>query len=980
MLSMSNVPSVASAATYYAEDNYYSNDESQSQSSWAGKGAELLGLAGAVDTGDFVRILSGEIGEEHLGRVLGKTAEGAVRLEHRPGLDVTLSPPKSVSLLAEVDGRGDVRAAHEAAVDKVLAFMEQHYARARVSEAGTTRYEMTENLIVGRFHHTTSRELDPQTHTHLVIANATMTEGGHWRSLSNELIWKNQQLLGAIYDSGLAANLRKLGYRLETSEKGQWEIAGITRAQIEHFSQRSQAIGERLGRFGLTRETANAAQREDAALRTRDSKKDVDHVALHEEWKERAQAMGVDFAQIEQARLLGANNPTNPGIRDAKADEAVRFAIAHLTERESVVGRVEVVRTALDHAGKDAPWACVEIEQVEAALGSQVAAKTAQDMPLATGEPGITTPQALQREQLMLSMLEGGRGAVAPIMASEGIDAAIEAFEAKMTSEAGPAFRLSGGQADAARVSLGSADRFVGLQGYAGVGKSTLMELVRTAAEEAGYTVRGMAPSAQAAMTLQAESGIVSVTTARFLLDEGRRVMEAAQQARNAAQPKHKDVKIFGAIDLQGKQYRAWAVQVPVAPPKEIAISNDYGSKELWVMDEASLAGQREMTSLMEMANSSGARLLLVGDRLQMNAVEAGKPFELLQRGGIDGAEMADINRQQVDDLKRAVAAAVDRQNRSSLNQLMERVVLVGDREELLSRIASDILIKHPQDRDKALLIVPLNLDRHAINKMVRDGLKERGEIGADQLERTVLIPTGFTDAQKQSAVYYKPDMMVRFGRDYRSLGVERGAYAKVVAIDWKQHAVTLETTEGRRVVWSPEKHGKVEVYEKEERALAKGDEVRFTRNNKEMEVTNGTLGKVVGISQSAVVLDTMKGEVRLQASDMAHAHWDYAYAMTVYSAQGKTTNDTNFLITADSGKAMGERSFYVGITRARSDMTIYTDSIKKTADLIETIQNKSSAVESLEYAAQAGGAQGDDSGGKPGKSQSGGRSAGAEL
>jgi len=961
MLSMSNVSSVASAASYYAEDNYYSQDENKAMSAWAGKGAEALGLSGPVDPGDFAKVLSGEVGEEKLGRVVGTAPDGELVREHRPGFDVTLSAPKSVSIVAEVGERADVREAHEAAVTKVLDYIEKHLVGARVTEAGETRFEATGNVVAGRFAHTTSRDLDPQTHTHLVIANATMTESGHWRSISNEKIYENQKLLGQIYDSELAANLRDKGYRLEATPDGRWEIAGITREQVEHFSQRSAAINERLEKFGLTRDTASAAQREDAALRTRDAKTTVDHAALREEWKERAAQHGVDFARIEADRKAGLDRPTDPATRDAKAEEAVRFAIAHLTERESVVSRQEVLETAIGHAVKESVWAGVRFEQVDAALNEKIAGKIA----LTTQEGNITTTEALEREKAMLAFLESGRGAVTPVMRADQVDIAVREFEASKSTELGNAFKLTSGQDEAVRVALGSEDRFVGLQGYAGVGKTTMLELMRSAAEEAGYTVRGMAPSAQAAMTLQAESGIESVTTARFILDEGRRAVEAAKPQK---------IEVFGAIDMQGSEYRTWKVELPKSAKDPSA------TKEIWVMDEASLAGQREVSKLMEMADHAGARFILVGDRLQKNAVEAGKPFELLQKAGIVGAEMTEISRQKVEDLQLAVAAAVRRENATALGHLRERIVEIPDKGALLERIAGDILLKHPADRDNALLIVPLNDDRQALNALVRQGLQERGDIAPNAIERDVLVSTRFTDAQTQSTAYYKPEMIVRFGRDYRSMGVERGEYGKVVGVDRPGHVVELAMSDGRRIAWTPEKHGKVETYESEKRDIAVGDELRFTRNNKEMGVNNGTLGKVEEIRGNSIVLATKDGPVTLRAGEKAEAHWDYAYAMTVHASQGKTTQDANFLITSDSGRAMGERSFYVGITRPRTDMTVYTDSADKAVKLIQEVQNKTSAVEELKTGDLVKGMRPDDDTGKAAKGAGGGRGAGAEL
>lgn len=967
MLSMTNVTSVASAASYYAEDNYYSKDENTAMSEWAGKGAEALGLSGPVDPADFVKVLSGELGDEKLGKVLGKDADGELIRDHRPGFDVTLSAPKSVSIVAEVGERGDVREAHEAAVTKVLDYIEKNLVGARVTEAGKTRFEKTGNLVTGRFAHTTSRDLDPQTHTHLVIANATMTESGHWRSISNELIYKNQKLLGNIYDSELAANLREKGYRLEATQDGRWEIAGISREQIEHFSQRSQAIAERLEKFGLTRETASAEQRENAALRTRDSKTEVDHTALREEWKERASAIGVDFDKIEAERKAGLERPTSPETTNEKAEEAVRFAIAHLTERESVVDRSEILNTALAHAVKESVWAGVTEEHASAALDEKLAQKVALSVgkDRETGEERITTTEALEREQVMLSLLEGGRGAVKVILTGDRVTAAISGFENAKSAELDAPFKLTLGQAEAVQVALTSEDRFIGLQGYAGVGKTTMLELVRSAAQDAGYTVRGMAMSAQAAMTLQNETGIESVTNARFILDEGRRAVETAKPEK---------IEVFGAIDMKGKEYRSWSVEVPRSDKAPDA------SKEIWVMDEASLAGQRETTKIMEMAQTAGARLIFVGDKLQLNAVEAGKPFEMMQRAGIHGAEMTEISRQKVEDLQLAVAAAVKRQNGAALGHLENRIVHVADKGALLERAASDILIKHPNDRHDALLIVPLNDDRKAINNMVREGLQQRGEIAANAVERTVLVPSHYTDAQTQSTAYYEPDMVVRFGRDYRSMGVERGEYATVKSVDRPGHVVTLETSNGREIKWTPERNGKVEVYEQDKRDLAVGDELRFTRNNKEMGVNNGTLGKVVEITGESIVLSTKGGHVTLQAGAKSDSHIDYAYAMTVYASQGKTTQDNNLLITSDSGRAMSERAFYVGITRPREDMTIYTDSKAHAMKLIQQVMDKTSPVEELKSGELVKGLRPDDETGKAAKVVSGGRSAGAEL
>lgn len=952
MISMSNLKSVAHAAGYYAEDNYYTQDESTARSTWQGEGAALLDLQGAVDPTVFAEILEGHLGDQELGRIVGRDSEsGELVRNHRSGYDVTLSPPKSVSLLAEVDGRHDVRAAHEAAVDAVIRYMESHLAYARVTEAGVTRSELTDNLLIARFQHTVSRALDPQTHTHLVLANATMTKDGVWRSLDNSPLYRHQKLLGAIYDTELAANLRTLGYRIEPGAKGNWEVAGFTREQIEHFSQRTQAIDARLQSFGLTRDTATAAQREDATLRTRPAKPAFVHDELRDTWRERADGVGIDFDRIERTRVVQQRSPVDPAYSATTAAGAVAFALAHVSERECVMTEATLIATALDHVRWTAPWALVTLPSVEQAIDRAVERQEA----LRTNGQSITTAEALQREVVMLDLLEGGKRSMVPVASSEAIRAAVSEFEAAREKQLGQRFELTSGQEAAAILALSSADRYIGLQGYAGVGKTTMLDLVRQVANAHDYRVLGMAPSAEAARTLQEETGIESRTTAAFL---------TALTLEQRAAAKMETVQVTAAVDLAGADLRTLSFKTPARIPVV-----DHG-RELWVLDEASLAGQREVTLLMQTAERVGARLLLVGDRLQLNAVEAGKPFELLLRNGIAQAEMTQINRQQVQDLRDAVQSAVERNNVQALAQLRDRIVVQPERHQLFETIAGDIVARTPVQRAQSLLIVPLNTDRKAINERVRLELQNQGVIATEERTARVLVRSDFTEPQRQVAGYFAPGMVVRFNRSYQKLGLERGDYADVKSIRSLSERVVLQGKDGRAIEWNPAQQARVEPYLQETRAIAVGDMIRFTRNNNDLDVRNGTPGKVVGFEGDRMIVQMQERNVQIDLRSPSHAHWDYAYAMTVYAAQGRTAASTHFLITHDSGRAMGERSFYVAITRPRTDLKIYTDSMSGAVRLIQQAQRKSSAIEGM---ASPGGMDGTS---KP----TAGRTRGADL
>lgn len=233
--------SVGRVANYYGDgaDDYYAKDGKAHQ--WQGRGAEALGLSGAVDDERFRELLAGRVD----GRTPG--SRGATRQDShtRIGLDLTFSAPKSVSLQALVHGDAGIVAAHDRAVARALEHAEER-AQARQKTAGKTRIETTGNLIMAKFRHETSREQDPQLHTHAVVMNLTRRADGQWRALKNDEIVKTTRYLGAVYNAELAAELQKLGYQLRHERDGNFELAHISRTQLEGFSRRSGQIAERL--------------------------------------------------------------------------------------------------------------------------------------------------------------------------------------------------------------------------------------------------------------------------------------------------------------------------------------------------------------------------------------------------------------------------------------------------------------------------------------------------------------------------------------------------------------------------------------------------------------------------------------------------------------------------------------------------------------------------------------------------------------
>ena len=239
VVSIGAVASAAQGVSYYENDGYYAKDDPEhlAASAWAGRGAEALGLSGPVDPDVFKGVLEGIVPDGSDRRLGRRQKDGTI--EHRPGRDLTFSAPKSVSLVALLGNDARVAAAHDAAVRRTLAWLEETTVQTRMKVADTGRIEQVggQRMVAATFRHEVSRNLDPQLHTHAVLANMVQGEDGKWRTMSNESLYRRQKLIGMVYRNELARELHELGYGIEkTHADGRFEIAGVNRSVIEAFS------------------------------------------------------------------------------------------------------------------------------------------------------------------------------------------------------------------------------------------------------------------------------------------------------------------------------------------------------------------------------------------------------------------------------------------------------------------------------------------------------------------------------------------------------------------------------------------------------------------------------------------------------------------------------------------------------------------------------------------------------------------------
>lgn len=893
------------AAYFSTKDDYFSKDGDSSK--WYGAGAEALGLSGPVDAARFKQLLNGEVVPGVNARV-GKRKDSKERI----GIDLTLSAPKSVSIAALVSGRADaadIIKAHDRAVRRMMEAAES-LAQARRKERGKTLVERTGNLIFAAFRHETSRAKDPNLHTHVVIPNLTERADGKWVALHNDEIIKATKYLGAVYRAELALELTKLGYQLRHGRDGNFELAHIDRKQIEGFSQRTAQIEAKLAAQGLT-ETATYKQQKQATMATRLPKVATDRELLFSEWQTRARSLGIDF---DYQRELGARHPVNKELAELVTAEAarrsVRYAINHLTERQAIIGERELIDTAVKHgignvrlvdiaaairtaqkSGfllREAPryqpaaWEWQGEPQTRADWISTLTAEGKQNArehvdnairlgSLTAIEPRYTTQTGIEREHRILAIERTGRGALQPVMAPERAALALASTD------------LNDGQRAAAAIIASTQNRVVGIQGYAGTGKSHMLMEAKRLVDGAGFDMRSLAPYGSQVKALR-ELGVQSVTVAAFL----------------KAKDKHLD------------------------------------ARSVLVVDEAGVLPARQMAQVLGLAQQHGARVVLMGDDKQLPAIQAGKPFGQLQQSGMETARLVEIQRQKNPELRRAVEYAAQGDTVNSL-QHIDSITEIKDDQERRRAIAEAYVALAPAEREKTIVVSGTNEARREINAMVRKALGLAGT-GA---EFDTLIRRDTTVEERKWSKHYRPNDVIQPEKDYAN-GLKRGqTYA--ITETGPGNKLTVRGADGEQIVFDPIHYAHLSVYEPLRQEIAVGDTVRITRNDAALDISNGDRFTVAAIDDGRLRLDNGARQIEIDASGPLHL--DHAIVTTTHSAQGLTARHA--FLDIESGKQTTSlQAYYVAISRAKIAARLFTDDLAKLPAGIARESIKHSALE----------------------------------
>lgn len=898
MLSISNIASSKVAESYYDREDYYTSQENcnSKESSWYGKGALKLKLEGTVKVDDFKKILRGVVSDDVK---LGKYEKGGA-LKHAAGIDLTFSAPKSVSIMAEVYKDSRILEAHNRAVNSVLDYIEENLVKVRVVTSKHAVRERADNIIVAKFNHDSSRLLDPQLHTHCVLMNIVQRNNEEWRSACFKEVFENKMLLGQLYRFKLAYQLREIGYNITlTSNDSRFELSAVPESMLREFSKRSIVIAKKVEEYSKDYSLEiDAKLKAQATLVTRPGKINLSKDEINRIWQNTAQ----EYPDVRIPKIENSNHKTIIGQiklysnniihavqrmlfdrKILKADEKIiRFAVDHCAEQLLYFSKAQVMKIAMGYSTGMLSYQKLEFEFSNFVRHGELLMIRKNHI----GSELYASRVSLEREKKILKLLKEGNRDVVPLL-ENSLD------EYQMISA-----ELNSDQLQSLKHILSCNNRFYGIQGYAGTGKTRMLECARQILEHGGHNIVGLAPSASAARSLEDGSGIKTETLQRFLA-------------------KYESII---SKNFTYKQFHNFKQEV---------------FNSLIIVDEASMISTSQMLLLMQLTKISNSRLLLVGDVKQLKSVGPGLPFAFLQKNGLETVKLGKIIRQRNNTLRGAVYDTINSEYIKAVNRLENSIRCRKSNmdERTLDKIVVQEWSDLPEsDRKVTLLVCPSNELRHKINCGIRQALIERGEISKGSRTIKVLDSERLSEVQKRHPLSYRKDQIVYFTREFKRFNISKGSILKVLETN-KYGVVKLINDNGQKFIFQPQKISQsmvrnIEIYRMRELSIAIGDTIRFMRNSTEHKpIINGSSAKITNLSgqNCSIVLDNnQKFNINLQDNLMRFI--DYGYCITVNASQGKTSDKVIAVVESNHKFLTNPMLFYVAISRAKYDVTVITD------------------------------------------------------
>lgn len=821
---MLSISSIKGDAGYYShEDNYYASGSLESR--WMGEGAEKLGLKGEVASADMDAVRQGKLPD---GSDLSRMVNGVNK--HRSGYDLTFSAPKSVSVMALVGEDRRFIEAHNRAVAVVMQEVEK-LVSARITEEGKTETVLTGNMVAALYNHDTSRDLDPQLHTHALVFNATFA-GEKWRSLASdtrmktgfsENLYATKIALGNLYRSALREDVESMGFETVAAGKnGLWELKDVP---VDVFSSRSQAIREAAG------PDASAKSRDVAALDTRQAKAWADPELLKADWHRRLADEKFDIdGYIRQAQArVEAPGPVAGGHSGIHAPDLSGGASSGEIADEQVRKAVSDTISALSEKKVRFTW-------------SEMLAGTVNRLPSAPG------------------LFEQARA---------GIDAAIE------------------GQ------------RLIPLDREKGIFTSdihllnelSVHQLARTAIQEQTVLVfperaqERDVPAGDAVSVLTQDKSPVAILSGR---GGAQTLRERTEDVAMMARSQGREVMVIAADGRSGLfMSESPHLAGHVMLRSQMNADTVLPVQGTVIVDRAERLSLKETVLLQEKALSAGAQLILMDTE---NRQGTGNALSVLKEAGIP-------------------------QYRFYGTQLPEvRLVSEADKRSRYSQLAQDYVCLSAEGRDVVAQVTGAR-EQQQLTVIIRESLREAGELGREQMTLQVLEPVWLDSKTRHQRDNYRAGMVMEHW-DAEKKKMTRHTIDRVAEAT---NSLVLQGEDGCRLTLKVSQlDGSWSLYRSRTLAVSEGDRVRALGRELKGAIKAKEQFTVTALENGAIRLRSGERELRLPTERAVKLAHDYV------EGTGAGTSASRTVLAAVGPRALNKQVLNA-LAQSGGDIRIYT-------------------------------------------------------
>ena len=627
-------------------------------------------------------------------RIARGEVERFIAARHEPqvviGYDVTFSAPKSLSILWAT-GNAEVRAlceeAFEAGVATAVDYLESHAVWVRRGRG----YEPAGGMLAASYRHSTNRELEPQLHEHVVIANMARGTDGRVQAIDARGLFAHATTAGYLAEAEMQHVTNRRGLAWTPTQRGIANVLGISNDAIRSMSTRREQILTLTAELGAHSTQARQA----AALATRAAKDHgVEPDQLRDRWHDRLEAVGFGPRELTAATSAAPARLWTPD--DSRRLDTHLGGPHGVTELVAIFDRRDVIQTVVDHAGGRLSaievqahadrWlhtnAVIPLAATPFSRGEVIGREG--KVALAADATYYTTPTMVALEQGIATGWETGHDAHAAIVPADIIHNAIHSWEHAT------GLRLGDDQAAMVHAICGSGDRLQAVVGPAGAGKTAALEVAARAWEAAGYRVIGVAVNGTAAEVLARSTGIEARTVASLVT--------------------RLDTASDSVLD----------------------------NRTVVLVDEASTLGNRQHARLVHHIGTSSAAMRAIGDPAQHGAVEAGGMWAHLVRRWPDRTPALTENRRQtaveMTDVRLASAEYRDDRIADALARLdaNQRIVTAPTAPELMDALAADWYVDRQHAARPSRMIAGHHSERRALNARAQALLHADGTLTGD--------------------------------------------------------------------------------------------------------------------------------------------------------------------------------------------------------------------------------------------------------